>query len=132
MTAAVTVRRRVVTGGEPIDLKQYAVVVLEGIPAECHYNPLGIVHGGFAATLLDAAMGSAVHSTLEAGHGYTTIELKVNYVRALTEQTGPVRCEGRIIHRGKQIVTVEAKMADGLQKLYAHATSTCMVLPPRK
>jgi len=97
-------------------------------PAEYHYNPIGVVHGGLAATLLDSAMGCAVHSTLPAGAGYTTLEIKVNYVRALTAETGEVRCEARVIHVGGRTATAEGKVLDAAGKLYAHATTTCIVL----
>ena len=96
-------------------------------PAEFHYNPIGVVHGGLAATLLDSAMGCAVHTTLPAGAGYTTLEIKVNYVRALTVETGPVRCEARVIHVGGRTATAEGKLLDAGGKLYAHATTTCMI-----
>ena len=96
-------------------------------PAEFHYNPIGVVHGGLAATLLDSAMGCAVHSTLPAGAGYTTLELKVNYVRALTAETGEVRCEAEVIHVGGRTATAEGKVLDAGGKLYAHATTTCII-----
>jgi uncharacterized protein (TIGR00369 family) len=96
-------------------------------PAEYHYNPIGVVHGGLAATLLDSAMGCAVHSTLPAGAGYTTLEIKVNYVRALTAETGAVRCEARVIHVGGRTATAEGKVLDAAGKLYAHATTTCII-----
>src|SRR5689334_20707119 len=96
-------------------------------PAEYHYNPIGVVHGGLAATLLDSAMGCAVHSVLPAGAGYTTLEIKVNYVRALTAETGLVRCEARVIHVGGRTATAEGKVLDAAGKLYAHATTTCLV-----
>jgi uncharacterized protein (TIGR00369 family) len=97
-------------------------------PAEYHYNPLGSVHGGLAATLCDSAMGCAVHSTLPAGSGYTTLEIKVNLVRPLTIATGPVTCKGKIIHVGKRTATAEARVTDRDGKLYAHATTTCLIL----
>src|SRR4029078_11227073 len=99
-------------------------------PAECHYNPIGVVHGGLAATLLDSAMGCAVHSVLPAGAGYTTLEIKVNYVRALTAETGGVRCEARVIHVGGRTATAEGKVLDAAGKLYAHATTTCIIFRP--
>ncbi|NTU83174.1 MAG: PaaI family thioesterase [Chloroflexales bacterium] len=99
-------------------------------PAEYHYNPLGSVHGGVISTLCDSAMGCAVQSTLAAGSGYTTVELKVNFLRALTVGSGPVRCEGRVIHVGGRIATAEARVIDGAGRLYAHATTTCMVFRP--
>ena len=94
-------------------------------PAEYHYNPIGVVHGGLAATLLDSAMGCAVHSTLPAGAGYTTLEIKVNYVRAMTAGTGLVRCEARVIHVGGRTATAEGYVTDADGKLYAHGTATC-------
>jgi len=96
-------------------------------PAEYHYNPIGVVHGGLAATLLDSAMGCAVHSVLPAGAGYTTLEIKVNYIRALTAGTGEVRCEARVIHVGGRTATAEGKVLDAAGKLYAHATTTCII-----
>src|SRR5215207_11543540 len=96
-------------------------------PAEYHYNPIGVVHGGLAATLLDSAMGCAVHSVLPAGAGYTTLEIKVNYIRALTAETGEVRCEARVIHVGGRTATAEGKVLDAAGKLYAHATTTCII-----
>lgn len=102
-------------------------VVFQGHPAHRHYNPIGSVHGGFHATLLDSCVACAVQSTLEAGQGYTTIELKINYIRALTDRVGPVRAEGKVIHAGKQIGTAEGKLYDADGKLYAHATTTCLI-----
>jgi len=99
-------------------------------PAEYHYNPIGVVHGGLAATLLDSAMGCAVHTTLPAGAGYTTLEIKVNYVRPLTAGTGGVRCEARVIHVGGRTATAEGRIVDADGKLYAHGTTTCMVFRP--
>jgi uncharacterized protein (TIGR00369 family) len=96
-------------------------------PAEYHYNPIGVVHGGLAATLLDSAMGCAVHSTLPAGVGYTTLEIKVNYIRAMTAETGLVRCEAQVIHVGGRTATAEGRVIDSSGKLYAHATTTCMI-----
>ena len=96
-------------------------------PAEYHYNPIGVVHGGLAATLLDSAMGCAVHSVLPAGAGYTTLEIKVNYVRALTAETGPVRCEARVVHVGGRTATAEGRVVDASGKLYAHGTTTCLL-----
>jgi uncharacterized protein (TIGR00369 family) len=96
-------------------------------PAERHYNPLGTVHGGIAATLLDSAMGCAVHTTLSDGERYTTLELKVNFVRAITEATGRVVASGSVIHRGGRIAMAEARLADGDGRLLAHGTSTCLI-----
>ena len=97
-------------------------------PAERHYNPLGTVHGGIAATLLDSAMGCAVHTTLGEGENYTTLELKVNFVRAITEATGRVVAAGSVIHRGGRVATAEARLTDEDGRLLAHGTSTCLIL----
>ena len=99
-------------------------------PAEFHYNPIGVVHGGVAATLLDSAMGCAVHSVLPAGASYTTLEIKVNYVRAMSAETGEVRCEAKIIHVGGRTATAEGKIVDSKGKLYAHGTTTCIIFRP--
>jgi len=96
-------------------------------PAEFHYNPIGVVHGGVAATLLDSAMGCAVHSTLPAGSGYTTLEIKVNYIKAMSVETGEVRCEAKTIYVGGRTATAEGKILDAKGKLYAHATTTCLI-----
>jgi uncharacterized protein (TIGR00369 family) len=111
-----------------VDLGQ-AVFELE--PGEHHYNPIGMVHGGVASTLLDSAMGCAVHSTLPAGTGYSTIELKINFIRPLSSKTGKVLCEARVIHTGGRIATAEGKLVDKDSKLYAHATTTCIIFDPR-
>ena len=105
-------------------------VVFAAEPAEYHYNPIGAVHGGFAATLIDSSLGCVVQSLLPVGTGYTTLELKVNYVRALTSQTGTVYCEGKIIHLGSRVATAEARLTDATGKLYAHGTTTCIILKP--
>ncbi len=97
-------------------------------PAEFHYNPIGVVHGGLALALLDSAMGCAVHSTLAAGVAYTTLEVKANFVRPLTSTTGPVRCTGSVVHGGRTVATAEGRIVDGGGKLYAHGTSTLLVL----
>lgn len=103
--------------------------LFEGHPSVAHYNPLGTVHGGYAATLLDSALGCAVQTALPAGQTYTTLEIKVNYVRAITATTGPVRAEATVIHVGKRIATAEARLTDASGKLYAHGTTTCIVMP---
>jgi uncharacterized protein (TIGR00369 family) len=102
-------------------------VVFEVEPAENHYNPIGTIHGGLACTLFDSAMGCAVHTTLPAGTGYTTIELKVNLLRAITAETGRLLCEGKTVHVGGRIATAEARLTDGAGRLYGHATTTCMI-----
>ncbi|MCC6468188.1 MAG: PaaI family thioesterase [Alphaproteobacteria bacterium] len=101
--------------------------VFEGTPGRDFYNPIGSVHGGYAATLLDSCMGCAVHSTLPQGQGYATLEIKVNMVRALTEATGAVRAEGRILHTGRTTATAEGRLTDAAGKLYGHGTTTCAV-----
>lgn len=101
--------------------------VFQGIPLPRHYNPLGTVHGGWFATLLDSALGCAVQSTLPAGRSYTTAELGVNIVRPASHKTGPLRAIGRVIHGGRQLATAEARVEDEKGKLYAHATATCFV-----
>ena len=106
----------------------HAVFTVE--PAEYHYNPIGVVHGGLAATLLDSAMGCAVHSTLPAGASYTTLEIKVNFVRPMSAETGLVRCEANIIHVGGRTAVAEGKVLDEKGKLYAHGTTTCIVFRP--
>jgi uncharacterized protein (TIGR00369 family) len=97
-------------------------------PAEFHYNPIGMVHGGIPCTLLDSAMGCAVHSTLPAGAGYTTLELKVNIVKAMSRDTGPLRAIGTLVHAGRSTAVAEGRLVDEAGKLYAHATTTCMIL----
>jgi uncharacterized protein (TIGR00369 family) len=97
-------------------------------PAEYHYNPIGLVHGGLAATLLDSAMGCAVHSTLPAGVGYTTLEIKVNFIRAMSANTGTVRCEASVVHAGNTTATAEGKVLDARGRLIAHGTTTCLIL----
>jgi uncharacterized protein (TIGR00369 family) len=98
-------------------------------PAEYHYNPIGVVHGGLISTLCDSALGCAIQTLLPAGTGYTTIELHVNFVRALTRDTGLIRCEANVLHVGRRLATAEAKVTDRAGKLYGHATTTCMVFP---
>lgn len=108
---------------------EFGRVVFTYTPVFDHYNPLGTVHGGIAATLLDSVMGCCIHTTLKAGIGYTTVEIKVNYVRAMTDKTGPVRVEGRTINVGSRIATSEGKLYDGAGKLLAHGTTTCLIFP---
>ena len=101
--------------------------VFECRPGEQHYNPLGTVHGGLAMTLLDSAMGCCIHTLLPAGTGYTTLEAKVNLVRAMTADTGVVRCTGRVIHSGRSTATSEGRIEDAAGRLLAHGTTTCIV-----
>ncbi|MBA3402548.1 MAG: PaaI family thioesterase [Actinobacteria bacterium] len=102
--------------------------VFECEPAEFHYNPIGIVHAGLALTLMDSAMGLAFVTTIEAGVGWTTLELKANFTRALTADTGAVRCVGSVIHPGRKVATTEARIEDGKGRLCAHGTGTILVL----
>ena len=102
--------------------------VFEGTPGRHAYNPIGTVHGGYAATLLDSACGCAVHSRLEAGQRYTTLELKVAYHKALTDEIGPVRAEGTLLSFGRRAAFAEARLTDTTGKLYASATSTLLIM----
>jgi len=102
--------------------------VVAGVPGEHAYNPIGAVHGGYAATLLDSACGCAVHSRLTASQAYTTLELKVSYIRAITRDTGLVRAEGLVVSLGRRAAFAEARLTDGEGRLYATATSTLMIL----
>jgi uncharacterized protein (TIGR00369 family) len=102
-------------------------VVFEGTPEEYHYNPLGVVHGGMAATLLDSALGCCVNSHLEAGDLYTTLELKVNYLRPMTLETGPVRAIATTVHIGRTTALVEGRIVDAADRIYAYASSTCLI-----
>jgi uncharacterized protein (TIGR00369 family) len=96
-------------------------------PGEYHYNPIGVVHGGVSATLLDTAMACAVHSALPAGSGYTTLEFKVNFVRGVTVDTGRLTAVGTLVHLGSRMATAEGKLTGPDGKLYAHATTTCLI-----
>ena len=103
--------------------------VFQGTPRLEHYNPIGVVHGGYAATMLDSCVGCAIHTMLPAGKGYTTLELKVNYIRAMTDKTGPVRAEGKVISVGNQAGVAEGRLTDSSGKLLAFATTTCLIFP---
>ena len=132
--------QRMVAGEEPpapimgvLDFRLVEVdagrAVFRGTPRAAFYNPLGTVHGGWTATLLDSALGCAVHSTLDPDEGYTTVEFKVSLTRPIRETTGECVCEGRVVHRGRRIATAEAWLRDGAGKLLAHGTETCLVFP---
>ena len=110
------------------------VALFQGQPGPAHFNPMGSVHGGWFATMLDSALGCAVHTLMPAGRGYTTAELSVNYVRGLSPKVGRVRAEGKVIHCGKQLATAEARLFGPDGTLFAHATTTCLVfdLPPAR
>jgi len=117
--------------GETLDFipihMEHGVAVFQGRPQLRHYNPMGTVHGGWYCTLLDSALGCAVHTTLPAGKGYTTLEVKVNMIRALTDAVELVRAEGKVIHVGRQVATAEGRIIDSDGKVYGHATTTCMI-----
>ena len=113
---------------EPFDsTAENGVVTFYSVPGFRHYNPIGSVHGGYAAILLDSAMGLAVHSTLPAGTGYTTLEFKISFIKGMTEDTGPVRTEGKTLSVGRRAATAEARITDAKGRLLAHATTTCLV-----
>jgi len=97
-------------------------------PEEWHYNPIGVVHGGLAATVLDSALGCAIHTMLPVGSGYTTVELSVNMVRPVSSTTGHLRAVAHVIHVGGRVATSEARLLDDNDKLYAHANATCLIL----
>lgn len=116
---------------ETLDFRLISVedglAVFQGRPQFKHYNPLGSVHGGWFATLLDSALGCAVHTTLPVGRGYTTLEFKVNLVRSLNDQVPLVRALGHVVHRGRQVTTAEAELVGHDGRLYAHASTTCLL-----
>ena len=103
-------------------------VVFEATPSRRFYNPLGTVHGGWISTLLDSAMGCAVHSVLKAGQAYTTVDMAVSFVRPVFEKTGRLRCEGKIIHAGNRIATAEGRVWDNAGTLIAHGSETCIIM----
>jgi uncharacterized protein (TIGR00369 family) len=113
---------------EPFDsTADPGLVVMYSVPGFRHYNPIGSVHGGYAAILLDSAMGLAVHSMLPAGSGYTTLEFKISFIRGMSKDTGPVRTEGKVLNVGRRAATAEARITDSSGRLLAHATTTCLV-----
>ena len=113
---------------EPFDCTvEPGTVVIHSVPGLRHYNPIGSVHGGYAAILLDSAMGLAVHTMLPTGTGYTTLELKISFIRGMTRDSGPVRTEGRTLNVGRRVATAEARITDAKDRLLAHATTTCLV-----
>jgi uncharacterized protein (TIGR00369 family) len=105
------------------------VARFRGAPDEIHMNPMNQVHGGYAATLLDSAMGSAVMSTLDRDTAYTTVELSIRLTRAIMPNTGAIVAEGRIVHRGSRIATAEGRLTDAEGRLLAHGTTTCLLMP---
>jgi uncharacterized protein (TIGR00369 family) len=113
---------------EPFDsTADPGMVVMYSVPGFRHYNPIGSVHGGYAAILLDSAMGLAVHSMLPAGSGYTTLEFKISFIRGMSKDSGPVRTEGKVLNVGRRAATAEARITDSRGRLLAHATTTCLV-----
>jgi uncharacterized protein (TIGR00369 family) len=110
---------------------EHGRIVFQGRPGYAHYNPMGIVHGGWFATLLDSALGCAVQSILPAGKAYTTAELKVNIVRPLTDKVPLVRAEAHVIHGGGRMATADARLTGHDGKLYAHGSTTCFIFEPR-
>ena len=113
---------------EPFDSSaEPGTVAFHSVPGFRHYNPIGSVHGGYAAILLDSAMGLAVHTALPAGTGYTTLEFKISFIKGMTKDTGPVRTEGRTLSVGRRAATAEARITDAKGRLLAHATTTCLV-----
>ena len=117
--------------GETLDFipihMEPGTAIFQGRPQRRHYNPLGTVHGGWFATLLDSAVGCAVHTTLPVGKGYTTLELKVNMLRPLSDRVPLVRAEGKVIHADRQVATAEGRIVGPDGKIYAHATTTCLI-----
>lgn len=111
-----------------VDHIEKGKVVFSFSPQEFHYNPLGSVHGGVISALLDSAMGCTLHSVLEAGYIYTTLELKTNFLKAITVRTGALKAIGKILHAGSRTALLEAVIMDNAGKIYAHGTSTCMIL----
>jgi uncharacterized protein (TIGR00369 family) len=113
---------------EPFDsTAEPGVVVFHSVPGFRHYNPIGSVHGGYAAILLDSAMGLAVHSMLPVGTGYTTLEFKISFIRGMSKDSGTVRTEGKTLNVGRRAATAEARITDSKDRLIAHATTTCLV-----
>jgi uncharacterized protein (TIGR00369 family) len=118
---------------EPFDCSvEPGVAVIHSIPGFRHYNPIGSVHGGYAAILMDSAMGLAIHSTLPAGSGYTTLEFKISFIKGMSKDSGTVRTEGRTLSVGRRAATAEARITDAKGRLLAHATTTCLVFEMAK
>ena len=107
-------------------------VIFAGMPSAEFLNPIGTVHGGWTSAILDSAMACAVHTTLKAGEGYTTVEMKINFVRPILPDLGEITCEGVLIHRGGTIATSEGRLRDGKGRLLAHGSETCMILQTKR
>ncbi len=105
-------------------------VVFVAQATAAHHNTTGYAHGGFTATLLDSALGCAINTLAPQGKVYTTLELKINYIRPITMDVGPVRCEATVLHVGSRVGTAEARVTDAQGKLYAHGTTTCIAIRP--
>ena len=113
---------------EPFDCTaDPGVVVINSVPGLRHYNPISLVHGGYAAILLDSAMGLAIHTMLPAGIGYSTLEFKISFIKGMTTDTGPVRTEGRTLNVGRRAATAEARITDAKGRLLTHGTTTCLI-----
>jgi uncharacterized protein (TIGR00369 family) len=111
-----------------LTMAEHGRVLFEGLPTQRYLNPLGTIHGGWISTLLDSAMGCAVHSTLKPGHGFTTVDMTVSFVRPASPNSGKLICEGKIIHSGGRIATAQGRVTDATGKLIAHGTETCLIL----
>ena len=107
---------------------EHGRVVFEATPSPRFLNPMGNVHGGWIATVLDSAMGCAVHSVMKAGQAYTTVDMSVSFVRPVSGATGLMRCEGKLVHAGNRIATAEGRLWDAAGRLVAHGSETCMVI----
>ncbi len=103
-------------------------VIFKGMPSDKHMNPIGTIHGGYAATLLDSALGCCIHTTLDPGERYTTVDLNVKYIRAMMPGMGPVFCTGEIVHKGRKTATAEARLVDENGRLISHGNTTCIIL----
>jgi uncharacterized protein (TIGR00369 family) len=106
-------------------------IVFCGTPSERHLNPMGVIHGGYAATLLDSCMTCAVQSALKPGLAATTLDLVIHFTKAATPQSGELRAEGKTVHVGRQFATAEGRLTDGKGRILAHATTSCLVFPLR-
>lgn len=115
------------TMGFEIVEAEFGSVVFTGRPSEHYLNPIGVIHGGWTATILDSAMAHAAQTTLKPGEGLTTLEMKIGYARPVTPATGVVRCEAKIVHRGSRVAMTEARLIDGNGKLLAHGTESCLI-----
>ena len=106
---------------------EHGRAVFEGLPLRDFYNPIGSIHGSYAAALLDSCMGCAVHTAMSAGQAYTTLEYKISLVRGMSDKTGTVRAEGKVLQVGRRVATAEGRLTDSAGKLLAHGTTTCLV-----